>query len=119
MREVIEGGEMEPDVRRITDEEVLQVVRSNLPGVRNAEQIALDSDLWDAGMDSLANIAVMVAIEDTFGVEFVLETLTPETFSTVSTIADAVRGLPPAHAGTPELAAAPEALGSGAGPRDF
>lgn len=77
----------------ITDEDVLRVVRSNLPGVRNAERIEVDTDLWNSGMDSLAIIAVMVAVEDTFGIEFTDELLTHEVFTTVTSIADAVRGL--------------------------
>lgn len=82
---------MEPS--RIADEDVLHVVRSSLPGVRNPERIEFDTDLWNSGMDSLANIAVMVAVEDTFGVEFTDELLTREVFTTVTRIAQAVRGL--------------------------
>jgi len=96
--------------RRVTDEEVLKVVRSNLPGVRNADRIDVHSDLWAAGMDSLANIAVMVAVEDAFGIEFADETLTPETFTSVSTIAEAVRSLQPAAYLGGDV---PEALESG------
>lgn len=77
----------------VTDEDVLRVVRSNLPGVRNAERVEVDTDLWSSGMDSLANIAVMVAVEDAFGIEFTDELLTREVFATVASIADAVRGL--------------------------
>jgi acyl carrier protein len=77
----------------ILDEDVLRVVRSHLPGMRNPERVEVDTDLWDAGMDSLANIAVMVAVEDTYGVEFTDELLTREVFRTVGNIADAVRSL--------------------------
>jgi acyl carrier protein len=77
------------------DEDVLRVVRSNLPGVRNVEHIEVDTDLWNSGMDSLANMAVMIAVEDAFGIEFTDELLTREVFATVATIADAVRSLQP------------------------
>ena len=78
----------------IADEDVLRVVRSTLPGIRNAERIDVDTDLWNSGMDSLANIAVMVAVEeDAFGIEFTDELLTREVFTRVTAIADAVRGL--------------------------
>ncbi|MEU0236331.1 phosphopantetheine-binding protein [Nocardiopsis sp. NPDC006198] len=84
---------MGSDVRAITDEEVLGVVISGLPGFRNTEQLTPQSDLWAAGMDSLSNISVMVAIEGEFGIEFPDEFLTPEVFASAANIAEAVRAI--------------------------
>jgi acyl carrier protein len=86
---------MNPETQSVTDEAVLRVVRSSLRGVRNVDRIEVQTDLWSAGMDSLANIAVMVAVEDAFGIEFTDEFLTREVFASAANIADAVRSLQP------------------------
>lgn len=77
----------------VSDEEVLGVVKSALPGFREVDFISLETDLWEAGMDSLANISVMVAVEGHFDVEFPDELLTKEVFTSPGSIASAVRGI--------------------------
>ncbi|WYB40521.1 phosphopantetheine-binding protein [Streptomyces sp. GD-15H] len=81
----------EQDASPISDEAVLALIRSRLPGFRDTSVIAVDTDLWEAGMDSLGNIAIMVAVEEAYGVEFPDELLTREVFSTAGRIAEAVR----------------------------
>ncbi|SDT83343.1 Acyl carrier protein [Streptomyces sp. TLI_053] len=52
-----------------------------------------DQDLWTAGMDSMASVRVMLAVEETFGIEFPEEALTRETLASVTAIATALRDL--------------------------
>lgn len=82
---------------QITDAAVLDVIKMNLPGVGDTSRLSVDTNLWDAGMDSLSNIAVMAAVEQTYDVEFPDELLTREVFSSVRTIANAIRSLSPGH----------------------
>jgi acyl carrier protein len=55
--------------------------------------IADEASLWDAGMDSLASVRAMIAIESEFSVEFPDELLTRQTFESISSIAAAVTSL--------------------------
>ncbi|MEV5176534.1 phosphopantetheine-binding protein [Streptomyces flaveolus] len=55
--------------------------------------IGPDTDLWQAGLDSLGSVSLMAGIEDTFDIEFPDALLTRETFSTVSRIVAAVDSL--------------------------
>ena len=52
-----------------------------------------DDDLFRAGMGSHANVSVMLAVEDAFGVEFPDRMLRRSTFASVASIRDAVREL--------------------------
>ncbi|MFG3438808.1 acyl carrier protein [Nonomuraea sp. NPDC047897] len=65
--------------------------RSVLPGV--IESADAGADLWELGMESLAMVGVMVAVEDEFGVEFPDALLTRETFRSLAAITDAVLSL--------------------------
>jgi acyl carrier protein len=55
--------------------------------------VEVDTDLRSAGLDSVKTVSLLMALEDEFDVEFPDELLTPETFSTVTTISAAVRQL--------------------------
>lgn len=52
--------------------------------------IAPDADLFDAGLTSHASVNVMLACEDEFDIEFPDELLTRSTFTTLTSITDAV-----------------------------
>ncbi|MDQ1724114.1 MAG: hypothetical protein QOG52_1142 [Frankiaceae bacterium] len=52
-----------------------------------------DTDLYEAGMTSHASVTVMLAIEDTFDIEFPERLLRKATFSSVAAIRDAVTQL--------------------------
>jgi acyl carrier protein len=55
--------------------------------------IADEASLWDAGMDSLASVRAMIAIESEFSVEFPDDMLNRQTFESVASIAAAVTSL--------------------------
>jgi len=50
-----------------------------------------DADLFAAGMDSLAMVNVMLAIEESFGIEFRDDLLNRASFSSISALEHAVR----------------------------
>jgi acyl carrier protein len=52
-----------------------------------------DSDLYAAGLTSLATVGIMLALEDRFEVEFPESMLSRGTFRSVSSIAEAVANL--------------------------
>jgi acyl carrier protein len=59
-------------------------------GIGNAAELSDTDDLWDAGMDSLSSVNLMVQLEDAFGVQFPDELLTREVFSSIASIAEAL-----------------------------
>ena len=52
-----------------------------------------DADLFAAGLDSFGMVNVMMALEETFDVEFTGEALSRRSFSSVSSLSAAVRVL--------------------------
>lgn len=59
-------------------------------GISDAAALSDTDDLWDAGMDSLASVNLMVQLEDAFSVQFPDELLTREVFSSIASIAGAL-----------------------------
>lgn len=59
----------------------------------DANALELGSNLYDAGLTSHASVSVMLALEDTFGVEFPDEMLSKETFTSIASITAAVASL--------------------------
>ena len=51
------------------------------------------SDLYSAGLTSLATVGIMLALEDRFDIEFPESMLSRKTFKSVATIAEAVSNL--------------------------
>ena len=52
-----------------------------------------DSDLYDAGLTSLATVGVMLALEDHFNIEFPESMLRRKTFASLESLAEAVEEL--------------------------
>ncbi|AHH99054.1 hypothetical protein GCM10010174_68170 [Kutzneria viridogrisea] len=71
-----------------TTEEVMELVRGELPG---AAGVGVDTPLSEVGLTSLGSVALLVALERRFGLEFPPDLVTAETFGSVRTMADAVR----------------------------
>jgi acyl carrier protein len=55
--------------------------------------LADESNLYDAGLTSLATVNVMLALEDRFGIEFPDSRLSRKTFASLESIAEAVAEL--------------------------
>ena len=52
-----------------------------------------DSDLYDAGLTSLATVGLMLALEDEFDIEFPDAMLSRRTFASIASLAAAVEAL--------------------------
>lgn len=52
-----------------------------------------DSDLYNAGLTSLATVGLMLALEEEFDVEFPDSMLSRKTFSSIESISDALEEL--------------------------
>ena len=52
-----------------------------------------DSDLYNAGLTSLATVGLMLALEDEFDIEFPDSMLSRKTFSSIGSIIDAIEEL--------------------------
>ena len=59
----------------------------------DAQAIAVDADLYRAGMTSHASVNVMLGLEDEFDVEFPEERLTKATFTSIQSIIEAVEAI--------------------------
>jgi acyl carrier protein len=61
------------------------------------DTLADDADLYDAGLTSMSTVTVMLALEDSFDVEFPESMLSRATFSSISSIEAALQShVPPA-----------------------
>ena len=61
----------------------------------DAQQLAPDADLYQAGMSSHASVNVMLALEGAFDIEFPDEMLKRSVFASINAIRDAVAGIGP------------------------
>lgn len=57
------------------------------------ETLADDSDLYNAGLTSLATVGLMLALEDAFDIEFPETMLSRKTFESIQAISEAVEEL--------------------------
>lgn len=64
-------------------------------GKAAAAGLTADDDLFDEGLDSLGVVALVVAVEESYGIEFPDEALDRETFRTPGRLWAAVSGLLP------------------------
>ena len=72
--------------------ERIRTILSGSAGLhRDFSTIADGDDLFDAGMTSHSAVALMIALEEAFGVEFPDHLLCRETFMSVSAIAEALK----------------------------
>ncbi len=79
--------QMTDEIRKIVGE------RARLPV--DVCELAVDADLYRAGMTSHASLDVMLAIEDHFDIEFPDYMLTRSVFESIASIAAALRELRP------------------------
>jgi acyl carrier protein len=60
---------------------------------KDATTLGVDDDLFSAGLSSLATVNVMLAIEETFDIEFPDRLLTRRSFQSISALAEVVANL--------------------------
>jgi acyl carrier protein len=69
---------------------IRQVLREHARLAVEPDTLADDADLYQAGMTSHASVNVMIALEDTFDVEFLDSMLKRSVFESVDSIAQAL-----------------------------
>jgi acyl carrier protein len=76
-------------------DEIRQIINDygHLP--TDVETLAVDADLYQAGLSSHASVNVMLALEDRFDIEFPDRMLTPGVFASIASIEAAVSELRP------------------------
>lgn len=72
------------------NEQVRQVIREHGKLPVDVETIDDDADLFQAGMTSHASVNVMIALEDTFDIEFHDSMLKRSVFESISSISAAI-----------------------------
>jgi acyl carrier protein len=71
-------------------EQIRQVIKEHGQLSVDVATLGDDADLYQAGMTSHASVNVMIALEDTFDVEFLDSMLKRSVFESVSSIASAL-----------------------------
>jgi acyl carrier protein len=71
-------------------ERIRQVIKEHGRLAVDPDTLADDADLYQAGMTSHASVNVMIALEDTFDVEFLDSMLKRSVFESVDSIANAL-----------------------------
>ncbi|WP_431727367.1 acyl carrier protein [Verrucosispora sp. TAA-831] len=79
------------DNRRTWADVIRRVLREHARLPVSVEKLEEHTDLYHAGMTSLASVSVMLALEDAFDVEFPDHLLTKQTFTSISSIKAALR----------------------------
>jgi len=74
-------------------DEIRRIVGAYGQLVVDIESVAEDDDLYEAGLSSNATVSVMLAIEQTFGIEFPEQVLRRSIFTTLGSIRAAVAEL--------------------------
>lgn len=59
----------------------------------SVDDLTDDSDLYDAGLTSLATVGLMLALEDHFNVEFTENMLSRKTFESIESITENIEEL--------------------------
>jgi acyl carrier protein len=72
------------------NEKIRQVIREHAKLSVDVDQLGDQDDLYQAGMTSHASVNVMIALEDTFDVEFLDSMLKRSVFESVASIAAAL-----------------------------
>ncbi|MBB6351436.1 acyl carrier protein [Nonomuraea muscovyensis] len=76
----------------IWDDRFEELVRRSLPFLPPSEELRADTDLTDAGLDSLGIVELLTSLEQAYGVRFAEDALTRETFGTPATLWRALSG---------------------------
>ncbi len=74
-------------------ESIRKIIAETVELPDGVERLGDSSDLYDAGMTSFDSVQLMLALEDTFAIEFPERMLNRKLFSTIANIEAAVREL--------------------------
>jgi acyl carrier protein len=68
------------------DERFEAVIRANVPFLPADEPLKPSASLFDLGLDSMGTVQLLLELEETFGVTFPDEALTPEVFASPASL---------------------------------
>ncbi len=71
-------------------DQIRQVIREQAHLSVDVDTLGDDADLYQAGMNSHASVNVMIALEDTFDIEFLDSMLKRSVFESINSIAAAL-----------------------------
>ncbi len=71
-------------------DQIRQVIKEHAHLSAQVDSLADDADLYQAGMTSHASVNVMIALEDTFDIEFADSMLKRSVFESIDSIAAAL-----------------------------
>jgi acyl carrier protein len=80
------------------DDKIREIIQTHARLSAPATSLAEDADLYAAGMTSQASVNVMLALEDTFDIEFPDHMLKRSVFESIASIRSAVAELDPSEA---------------------
>lgn len=75
------------------EQKVRAILKQHSALVVDAITLQSEADLYNAGMNSLATVNVMLALEDAFDIEFPDSMLNKKVFGSISAISEAVLSL--------------------------
>ncbi|MEU7281907.1 phosphopantetheine-binding protein [Streptomyces sp. NPDC045431] len=75
------------------DQRFEELLREYLPFLTAEDDLTPDTALRDAGLDSLATVELLGALEAAYDVKFMDEALKPETFATPASLWGALRSM--------------------------
>ena len=75
------------------DERFEAVIRANVPFLAADEPLKPSASLFDLGLDSMGTVQLLLELEETFGVTFPDEALTPEVFASPASLWEVIREL--------------------------
>lgn len=75
------------------EEQVRDILKINSGLGDVAQQAAATDNLWEMGMNSLASVRVLVALEEAFGLEFPDDKLSMQVFASIESIVKTVSEL--------------------------
>jgi len=77
----------------MSTEKVREILSTHGRLTTPVDQLQDDSDLYQAGLTSLATVGLMLALEDEFDVEFPDSVLSRKTFGSIEAIAETIEDL--------------------------
>ena len=86
-------GRTEPDKTNMYAEEIRSILAEHGRLRIDADKLADDADLYEAGLTSLSTVNLMLALEEHFDVEFSDRMLGRKTFASIRSLADAIAEL--------------------------
>jgi len=77
----------------VSEDKIRQILENHGRLTTSVSELSIESDLYNAGLTSLATVGLMLALEEEFDIEFPDSMLSRKTFGNIESILDAVEEL--------------------------